>query len=208
MLLKSKALAAELASEDANRLRIVPPPDLGLLEKSNSASIDLRLGRWFATLRPNKLSLLDVHNVNDMPHNEGRMTKQHYVPFGERFVLHPGKFVLGATLEWLKLPSGLGGFVGGKSSWGRRGLIIETASGIHPGFSGCLTLEITNLGEVPIAIVPGMPICQVVFHSTSDSDGLNKSRFDGRRRPALGFIKRDAVLEKLCSPLSFQTKNL
>lgn len=111
MLLKSKAIAAQLASQDDNSLRIVPAPDLDALQGSNSASIDLRLGRWFATLRPTKLPLLDVQKVDDLPVNEDKLTKQHYVAFGERFVLHPGKFVLGITLEWLRLPSGLGGFV-------------------------------------------------------------------------------------------------
>jgi dCTP deaminase len=92
-----------------------------------------------------------------------RREKYDFIPFGNRFVLHPGQFLLGISFEWLKFPRDLAGFVTGKSSWGRRGLIIETAAGIHPGFCGCLTLEIGNVGPVPIPLIPGMKICQVFF---------------------------------------------
>jgi dCTP deaminase len=201
MLIKAKLLSKFLRDDGPNGLTIVPLPDLLTFEDSGAASIDLRLGRWFTTFRPTRMSRLEVAREGRAPANEAGLTKLHYVPFGEDFTLHPGGFVLGITLEWLRLPPGLGGFVGGKSSWGRRGLIIETAAGIHPGFSGCLTLEMTNLGEVPIAIIPGMPICQVVFHKTSDLDALNQSAFNGRRKPNLGVIKTDPVLEKLMRPI-------
>jgi len=98
-------------------------------------------------------------NIND-PGSETMLLKHHYVHFGKEYFLHPRCFVLGVTLEWFKLPSWLGAYVIGKSSWGRRGLLIATASGVHPGFTGCITLEITNVAEVPIAIRPGMMIGQ------------------------------------------------
>jgi dCTP deaminase len=201
MLLKTKALESLLKETGPDSLSIVPMSNLVPLPQG-AASIDLRLGRWFTSLRSTKMSLLDVSTGKDQLHNEHKMTKQHYVRFGETFVLHPGKFVLGVTLEWIRLPASLGAFVGGKSSWGRRGLIIETAAGIHPGFCGCLTLEMTNLGEVPIAIVPGMPICQVVFHQVSDKNDKNASKFHGKRKPTLGTIQGDAVLDKLSKALT------
>lgn len=197
MLLEATALAKHLRSAETSSLRIVPTPDLTALEASGAASVDLRLGRWFVTFRHARSTVLDVVDRTEAPAHESRITKSHYVPFGEKFYLHPGNFILGSTLEWLQLPAGLGGFVGGKSSWGRRGLIIETAAGIHPGFTGCLTLEISNLGEIPIAIVPGMPICQVVFHKTTENGGKNFSSFNGKRKPVLGQIKIDATLKKL-----------
>jgi dCTP deaminase len=201
MLVKAKLLTKYLRDEGPEGLTIVPLPDLSNFENSGAASMDLRLGRWFTTFRPTKMSRLAVARQGQDPANELGLTKLHYVPFGQEFILHPGSFVLGITLEWLRLPSSLGGFVGGKSSWGRRGLIIETAASIHPGFSGCLTLEMTNLGEVPISIVPGMPICQVVFHKGSDDEALNQSTFDGRRKPTLGVIRFDPVLEQLMKPI-------
>ncbi len=201
MLVKARALADYIRTGGPDGLTVVPLPDISKIEETGAASIDLRLGRWFITFRPTRMSRLEVTDQGEAPTNEAGLTKLHFVPFGDAFTLHPRGFVLGITLEWLRLPAGLGGFVGGKSSWGRRGLIIETAAGIHPGFSGCLTLEMTNLGEVPIAILPGMPICQVVFHQTSDSDTLNLSTFHGRRKPNLGVIRVDPVLEKLKQPI-------
>lgn len=202
MLLKSKAIVARMKDEGPQKLTIVPAPDLGQLELSNAASVDLRLGRWFMTLRGTKTPTLEVLQKSEQPANEIRYTREFYIPFGDTFWLHPNTFVLGTTLEWICLPPGLGGFVGGKSGWGRRGLIIETAASIHPGFTGCLTLEMTNLGEVPIGVIPGMPICQVVFHQTSDEEGRNQSSHDGKRKPTLGAIKKDSVLEKLSQPLT------
>ncbi len=89
---------------------------------------------------------LEIDQLNRDADDPSRLAKYHFVPFGDRFILQPGDFVLGITFEWLKLPSDLAGFVTGKSKWGRRGLIVETAAGIHPGFCGCLTLEIGNVG--------------------------------------------------------------
>ena len=84
-----------------------------------------------------------------------------FVPIGDHFVLHPGQFVLGETLEWIHLPRDLVAFVIGKSTWGRDGLIIATAIGVHPNFSGILTLEISNVGEIPIYLYPALAIAQL-----------------------------------------------
>jgi dCTP deaminase len=142
--------------------------------------------------------------VNDLAEasNAGdRLSKYQFVPFGDRYILHPGQFILGITFEWLKFPHDLAGFVTGKSSWGRRGLIIETAAGIHPGFCGCLTLEIGNVGPVPIPLIPGMEICQVFFEKASGRSSGATSQFDLRRRPVVGKIEIDETLEKLREPI-------
>src|SRR5436309_13869423 len=114
-----------------------------------------------------------------------QFTRTQYVPFGSKYVLHPGGFVLGATLEWIRLPKNLGAYVIGKSSWGRRGLIIATATGVHPGFTGCLTLELTNVGEIPIKIQPGMTICQLFIHRVEEhgTGKVDQSQFVARRKP-------------------------
>ncbi|MBI4679993.1 MAG: dCTP deaminase [Nitrospirae bacterium] len=85
------------------------------------------------------------------------------------FVLHPGQLIIGSTLEYIRLPESLMCYVIGKSSWGRMGLIIATATKVDPGFKGCITLEIINEGEVPIILYPGIPIAQLVFHETNNS---------------------------------------
>jgi dCTP deaminase len=128
---------------------------------------------------------------------EARAAKHYFVPFGQQFILHPGRFVLASTLEWMKFPASLGGYVTGKSTWGRRGLVIETAAGIHPGFNGCLTLELANVGEVPIIIRPGMRICQIFVHEVRDGGLVSAGPLTGRRRPFLGSPKDDPTLTRL-----------
>jgi dCTP deaminase len=135
--------------------------------------------------------------LNDI---EASRTKQHFVAFGEKFVLHPGSFVLGVTLEWLRLPPALSGYVTGKSSLGRHGLVIETAAGIHPNFSGCLTLELANVGEVPIEISPGMQICQIFLHRLKKAGPAETGAMSGQRKPSLPTPKVDPVFEKICTP--------
>jgi dCTP deaminase len=170
------------------------PSDLKELAESGSGAIDLRLGTWFVTLRQARMSHLDI----DKAGGQSKLTKTHYVPFGAEYYLHPRSFVLAVTLEWIRLPKALAAYVIGKSSWGRRGLIIATATGVHPGFKGCLTLELSNVGELPIAINPGMLICQLFFHTVdTDSNAVDRSLFIGNRRPVLSRIKPDPIAEKL-----------
>jgi len=154
----------------------------------------------FLGLPRTRFTHLDVLDELDPKEADaGKLAKTHYVPFHQKFILHPKDFVLAVTLEWLRLPSTLAGYVVGRSSWGRRGLIIATAAGVHPGFTGCLTLELSNVGEVPIALVPGITICQVFFHrveSTSPTT-TDRSAFLGSRKPGVGIINRDEVALRL-----------
>jgi dCTP deaminase len=172
-----------------NSLCITPLPNLEELKTSGSASVDLRLGTWFMTLREARMT----HMAPDdqMPESHPQLTKTHYVRFGGRYTLHPGSFVLSSTLEWIRLPNNLAAYVIGRSSWGRRGLIIATATGVHPCFTGCLTLELTNVGELPICIYPGMTICQLFFHQVQpgESDATDHSQFVCTRKPSVGEIR-------------------
>lgn len=108
--------------------------------------------------------------------------------------------MLGATLEWLSLPDWLSSYVTGKSSLGRHGLVIETAAGIHPCFSGCLTLELANVGEVPLEIYPGMQVCQIFLHRTTKHKGSEPGKFVGSRKPVLPEPEADDIFKKLSSP--------
>jgi dCTP deaminase len=181
-----------------NPLIIKPLLDKSSLEKGGQASLDLRLGQWFLVLRPPMAPILDVAEKEAMNLGESKLSKLHFVPFGEKFIVHPNTFVLGVTLEWLKLPNDLCGEVIGRSSWGRRGLIIATATGVHPGFTGCLTLEITNVGEIPISIKPGMAICQIFLSDVHQTEGTtHTSNFNARRKPILGKIIIDEIAKKL-----------
>ena len=180
-------------------LSIVPRPNVEKIAATGAASIDLRLGRWFRTLRPSRTVHLNMKMPSVAADGSENIihTKEHFVPFGEPFILHPNNFVLGITLEWMRLPSDLGAYVTGKSSLGRRGLIIETAAGIQPGFSGCLALELSNVGEVPLALVPGMEICQIFLHEVGPDPKTARTQFTGRRKPVMGTIKEDEVVKLL-----------
>lgn len=197
-MLSAAEIAELLTQSDVDDpLAIVPTPDTTVLAKSGAASVDLRLGTWFMTCRRDQASGLAVSVSKGEALPEKRMMKTHYVRLGGRFVLHPGAFVLAATFEWLRLPRSLSGYLVGKSRWGRRGLVIATAVGVHPGFSGCLTLELTNLGELPIEIVPGMQLCQLFLHRVRDESHVDASALAGRRRPTLGDIRLDPVTRRL-----------
>jgi dCTP deaminase len=190
----------ELPEGDAERLVVTPQPPVLALVRRGATSIDLRLGRWFRSFKQtqtNSVRLVGPPSTGLADPDHSR-TKQHFVSFGEGFILHPGRFVLGVTLEWLRLPDDLSGYVTGKSSLGRHGLVIETAAGLHPRFSGCLTLELANVGEVPLEICPGMEICQVFLHKTDPSGVEEKGKFSGQRKPLLGRPSSDEIFQKLC----------
>lgn len=177
-------------------LSVVPNPLRFCEGQIGPASIDLRFGRWFLLAHQTRSGQIDLSKDHDSFDFETREARSYYIPFTEKFIIHPGRFVLGTTLEWLSLPRNIGGYITGKSSLGRRGLIIETAAGIHPGFSGCLTLELYNCGEVPIAIVPGMRICQVFFHDIAGLESETKTSFGGRRKPTIGSFRIEKGLQK------------
>ena len=183
MILNNKELAERLFEARApKRLGIIPPPDREEFKKS-AASVDLHLGRWFRTMKQSNLPILRIGRGDD-----AKASKEHFISFDQEFVLHPGKFALGITLEWLSVPGDLAGHVTGKSSLGRRGLIIETAAGVRPGFAGCLTLELANVGEIQIGLNPGMLICQVFFHQATSFGVSASSQFKGARKPGLGSL--------------------
>ncbi|NKM13014.1 dCTP deaminase [Rhizobium laguerreae] len=201
-MLDCKELAARLTlgnGADPTGLSIIPEPNISEVEKSGESSVTLRLGRWFVALKQSSQTNFDVARSKADLKSEAKSAKTYYVPFGEEFVLHPGRFVLASTLEWMKFPATLGGYVGGKSTWARRGLIIETAAGVHPGFNGCLTLELTNVGEVPIKIRPGMRICQIFIHEVIKGTISSAGPLTGHRRPFLGAPKEDSILDALSS---------
>lgn len=203
----------------AGRLSIVPRPDIERLRARGGTSVDLRLGRWFRSFKPSKSGETrlwlarpekdggeaDEGTADALPAEQkwatnarhAMRTTEHFVRFGDNFVLHPGRFVLGVTMEWLTLPRTLSGYVSGKSSLGRHGLVIETAAGLHPGFSGCLTLELANVGEVPIVISPGMEICQIFLHGIGKHDCEDTGAFSGQRKPAISLPRTDTIFDRL-----------
>jgi dCTP deaminase len=154
-------MAASFADSD-RRLLITPLLDQSQVDKSQ-ASVDLRLGSVFLVARSRHTALADLREGVS-----GTMDRV-YVPLGRQFILHPNQFVLGQTLEFVHMPNDAIAYVVTRSSWGRIGLIVATAVGIQPCFRGVITLELRNLGEVPLALWPGSRILQLYFHELDGS---------------------------------------
>jgi dCTP deaminase len=122
------------------------------------ASVDLRLGDSFRVFHNHRATAIDLR---DPPSN---LTEEVIVSAGDPFVIHPGEFCLGRTLEWVQIPDDIVARIEGKSSLGRLGLIVHATAGFcDPGFEGTLTLELNNLTRVPIRLYPGLPIAQLSF---------------------------------------------
>lgn len=166
----------ERAKDEKCRL-IVTPLLGGLVGSDAAASIDIRLGCHFSGTQrvhlshydpfPDSAEATDDAEGTDeaaIPDEQaGQYELQFSVPFGAKVVLHPQQSVLACTLEYLRLPLDLTAQIIGRSWWGRRGLVIATASVVHPGYTGVLTLELENLGEAPIRLKTGARIGQLVF---------------------------------------------
>ena len=139
---------------DEGRIKI-EPWDPGMVQP---ASVDVRLGSTFRVFHNHRAAAIDLR---EPPTN---LTEEVVVEGGEPFVIHPGEFVLGRTLERVELPDDIVARIEGKSSIGRLGLIVHATAGfVDPGFKGTLTLEITNLTRVPIKLYAGLPIAQLSF---------------------------------------------
>jgi dCTP deaminase len=149
------ALGAESPDE-----RLYVTPLLDTEEQVDRGAIDLRLGTEFLLLKRVRRPGIDPRVLQKTDFDE--MQERLVVPFGEELWLHPRHFVLAATLEYLGLPPNMSASVVGRSSWGRMGLLVATAVFVHPGFRGCLTLELVNEGDAPICLSPGMRIAQLV----------------------------------------------
>jgi dCTP deaminase len=134
---------------------VIEPWEPGLVQP---ASIDLRLGDSFRVFHNHRAAAIDLR---EPPTN---LTEEVTIDEGVPFVIHPGEFVLGRTLERVELPDDIVARIEGKSSIGRLGLIVHATAGfVDPGFQGTLTLEITNLTRIPIKLYAGLPIAQLSF---------------------------------------------
>ena len=177
MLLSDRDIRAEI-----NDQRIVLDPwDESMVQPS---SVDVRLDRLFRLFDNHKYPHIDP--AQDQPD----LTRLVEVEADEPFVLHPGEFVLGATYEVVTLPDDIAARLEGKSSLGRLGLLTHSTAGfIDPGFSGHVTLELSNVATLPITLWPGMKIGQLCFFRLSSPAehpyGSERygSRYQGQRGP-------------------------
>jgi dCTP deaminase len=153
-------------------------------ELMQPSSLDVRVDRYFRVFRNSRYPFIDVKTEQE------DLTELVEVEDEEPFILHPGEFVLGSTLERVTLPDDLVARLEGKSSLGRLGLLIHSTAGfIDPGWDGHVTLELSNVANLPITIYPGMKIGQLSFVQMSEaaerpygSEGIG-SKYQGQRGP-------------------------
>ncbi|MFB6191542.1 MAG: dCTP deaminase [Candidatus Nanohaloarchaea archaeon] len=171
-----------------------PEDDLDFDLQLGPSSFDLRLGYEFGILNTRKLEMIDTM---DMEKYEDFIEKEEHTP-GEGVVIHPGEFLLGATLETLKVPDNLVARVEGRSSYGRLGIIVHATAGyIDPGFEGDITLEMQNLGNAPVKLYPEDRICQVVFETmTSEAETPYGDKEDTKYMGQTGATGSKLDLEK------------
>jgi dCTP deaminase len=177
MLLSDRDILAEIGT---GRLAVEPwEPEL-----VQPSSVDVRLDRFFRVFDNSRYTHIDPSIQQD------ELTTLVEPADDEPFVLHPGEFVLGSTLEIVTLPDDLAGRLEGKSSLGRLGLLTHSTAGfIDPGFSGHITLELSNVANLPITLWPGMKIGQLcLFRLSSPAEhpygsAIYGSRYQGQRGP-------------------------
>jgi dCTP deaminase len=177
VLLSDRDIKTQLAS---GRIGLAPSDD-AMVQPS---SVDVRLDRYFRLFDNHKYPFIDP--AEDQP----ELTRLIETKPDEPFILHPGEFVLGATYEQVTLPDDVAARLEGKSSLGRLGLLTHSTAGfIDPGFSGHVTLELSNVATLPIKLWPGMKIGQLCFFQLSSptekpyGSAEYSSRYQGQRGP-------------------------
>lgn len=170
MILNEKQIFQKMFCEDPKK-RLVITPIIDAKEQFQPSSFDVRLGVEFRTVKTSKFEFLQILKEPEAAIADIRKYIEHYsIPSYGKFVLHPGSFVLGCTLEYIKMPVDLAGRLEGKSTWGRLGLEVHSTAGyVDPGFDGCLTFELQNVGKVPLPLYPGVRIGQICFHEIEES---------------------------------------
>jgi dCTP deaminase len=151
------------------------------------SSIDLSLGNKWRIFKQLTKTHIDPSKDKDTDEFTEVVT-------ADEFVIHPGEFVLGTTKEFIQVPVDLVGRLEGRSSWGRLGIVIHSTAGfVNPGFNGTLTLEMTNLGKMPVLLKSGMRICQIIFEKLNSPvetpyDKRESSKYAGQNGPGASKI--------------------
>ena len=183
MILSDRTIREEI---DAGHI-VIDPFDPACIQPS---SVDLHVDSQFRVFANSRYPYIDVKQ--EMPD----LTELVEVKPDEPFILHPGEFVLGSTLERVAVPNDLVARLEGKSSLGRLGLLIHSTAGyVDPGWDGYLTLELSNVANLPITLYPGMKIGQIsFFRLTTPADtpyGSAGNKYQGQRGPTASRFFRD-----------------
>ena len=178
----------ELMSRPDLDQRLIVSPLLDRERQIGPATIDLRLGTEFLE-PPRRRGALDPIDVEarGMNFEDVESGDPILVPMGQSIALHPGQLILGCSLEFVRLPSDIGGQVLSRSSWGRVGLVVATAVTMQPGWAGMITLELANLGNLPITLYPGLRVAQLVlWQGRPTSFGYDSATTEAKYSAPLG----------------------
>ena len=175
------------------RIKIKPAPNIK--EQLGSNSIDLRLGNIFRIFDHSKYAFIDPFEKNIGE----EVTREVKIKPKEPFIIQPGVFVLGTTIEYIELPDDLVGSLEGRSSIGRLGIVVHsTAASIECGFKGKITLELANMGKMPVALYSGMRICAVSFMQMSSPAEIpyykkKSAKYLGQKKPMESRFSKDKI---------------
>ena len=188
MILSDRDIRARLEQGD-RQIEPLDDPELQI----QPASVDLRLAAEFIVYKLPHVPVIDPR----APETLESYTSPIRIAEGEPFVLHPGEFALGSTIERVRIPHDLVARVEGRSSFGRLAVVVHATAGfIDPGFEGQITLELSNLGRCAVLLYPGTRISQVVFHTmTSPAERpygpARGSKYHGQVGPVMSRVNRD-----------------
>jgi dCTP deaminase len=168
--LSDTAIIARLLSENPGE-RIIITPLVDPASQIGPASVDLRLGNEFIVTDQSRFTHIDPATTREellaLMLRQTKVVKKYSVL--EPFVLHPGRFTLGSTLEYIALPGDVAAHVEGRSTWARLGIQVHsTATNVHPWSRGAITFELQNIGELPVELYPGMRIGQLTFYQLNE----------------------------------------
>ena len=184
-LLGRKDIIERLLLEDTDEQKILITPILSSYQ-IQPASMDVRLGPDFLIIKVGKITHLDpLKNSKKVGFEVEKYTDKYKIlDKKEKFILHPNEFILGCTLEYIKLPNDIAARIEGRSSWGRLGILVHSTAGfIDPGFCGNITFELKNMGKIPIPLYPGIRMAQLSFFKVN-----NDTPYSGKYKESFGVI--------------------
>ena len=198
-----KRLDPSLKEYDEDRIVVTPIFDKN--DQFGRVEIDLRLGHQFIIFKEHFQGSLNPYKLAEYEGEIENYQEEVVVRQGKSIVLHPGRFIVGSTLEYVALPRDIEAQVEGRSSWARLGLTIATATTVHPLFKGVITLELSNNGTIPLELIPGIKIAQIIFHKVDPP--LSKEKMDNLKGkyqysigPGFSRVFKDAFLDYFCKP--------
>ncbi len=175
----------------SGRIKITPKPDFSV--QLGSCNLDLRLGDVYRVFNHSRTPYIDPQNSKTL----AEITTEIIIKPGESFTLHPGEFILAMTREYVEMPDDLVGGLEGRSSIGRLGVVVHsTAATVDPGFRGNITLELANMGRIPVLLYPGMRICSLSFEELSSRAEVpyykkKNAKYAGQKTPEASKISTD-----------------